>query len=201
LDELSTRATGPRHIFATELALRKPAAEDKAYRAANMTTHKRLQFQNCQSDGETDARCWSLADSQCVTNQLESEIYDITSNDQMRFKKEFSLCFIEFEAWLETFAIQALLKTIKQCVFHFGYPKMHVVSHISESIRRMGYADNFLTDIAERLYMPNMKEAYRPSNQANYIRQMLMHNDRCTGLEYMEETLSYLALQGWYDID
>ena len=30
---------------------------------------------------------------------------------------------------------------------------------------------------------------------------MLKHNDRCTGLNYMEETLSYLALQGWYDID
>jgi len=30
---------------------------------------------------------------------------------------------------------------------------------------------------------------------------MLKHNDRCTGLDYMEETLSYLALQGWHDID
>ena len=30
---------------------------------------------------------------------------------------------------------------------------------------------------------------------------MLKHNDQCTGLDYMEETLSYLALQGWYDID
>jgi len=30
---------------------------------------------------------------------------------------------------------------------------------------------------------------------------MLMHNDQCTGREYVEETLSFLALQGWYDID
>jgi len=30
---------------------------------------------------------------------------------------------------------------------------------------------------------------------------MLKHNDRCTGHDYMEETLSRLALQGWYDID
>jgi hypothetical protein len=30
---------------------------------------------------------------------------------------------------------------------------------------------------------------------------MLKHNDRCTGLDYMEGTLSYLALEGWYDID
>ena len=30
---------------------------------------------------------------------------------------------------------------------------------------------------------------------------MLKNNDRYTGLDYMEETLSHLALQGWYDID
>ena len=78
---------------------------------------------------------------------------------------------------------------------------MHLVSHISESIRRMGSGDNFTTDISERLHISNVKEAYRSTNKVNYIRQMLKHNDRCTGLDYMEETLSYLALQGWYDID
>jgi len=30
---------------------------------------------------------------------------------------------------------------------------------------------------------------------------MLKQNDRCTGLHCMEETLSYLALEGWYNID
>jgi hypothetical protein len=30
---------------------------------------------------------------------------------------------------------------------------------------------------------------------------MLKHNDHCTGLDYMEETLYHLALEGWYDID
>jgi len=30
---------------------------------------------------------------------------------------------------------------------------------------------------------------------------MLKHNDWSTALDYMEETLSYLALQRWYDID
>jgi len=29
---------------------------------------------------------------------------------------------------------------------------------------------------------------------------MLKHNDRCTGLDCMDSTLSYLALQGWYNI-
>ena len=30
---------------------------------------------------------------------------------------------------------------------------------------------------------------------------MLQHNDQCTGLDYMEKTLSYLAFQDWYDVD
>ena len=30
---------------------------------------------------------------------------------------------------------------------------------------------------------------------------MLKHNDRCTGFDHMEDTLSQLALQGWYNVD
>ena len=65
----------------------------------------------------------------------------------------------------------------------------------------MGSADNFTTDISEPQHIGNVKEAYRSTNKVNYIRQMLKHNDLFTGLDYMEETLSYLALQCWYGID
>jgi len=65
----------------------------------------------------------------------------------------------------------------------------------------MGSGDNFSTDISERLHIANVKEADRSSNKVNYIRQLRKHHDQCTGLDYMEETLSYLALQGCYDID
>ena len=73
---------------------------------------------------------------------------------------------------------------------------MHLVSHISDSIWRMGSGDIFTTDVSERLHISNVTEAYRSTNQVTYIQHMLKHNDRCTGLDYMEETLSYLALQG-----
>ena len=46
-----------------------------------------------------------------------------------------------------------------------------------------------------------MKEVYWSTTKVSYVQQMLKNNDRCTGLDYMEETLSYLALQGYYDID
>jgi len=201
LQEVGTKATSPRNKFGKDLALMKAAADDEAYGAANRTTDKQLQFQIRISDAETEATPWSLADTERVTKQLEREIYGITSNEQKRFRTEFSIHLTEFETWWETIAIQALRNSIEQCVRHFGYPKMHLVSHISESIRRMGSGDNFTTDISEWLHIANLKEAYRSTNKVNYIRQMLKNNDWCTSLDYVEETLSYLALQGWYDID
>ena len=65
----------------------------------------------------------------------------------------------------------------------------------------MGSGDNFTTDNPEWLHIANVKEAYRSTNKVNDIRQILKHNDRCTSLDYREEMLSHLALQGCYNID
>ena len=119
LQEVETKAPSPRSIFAKEHIIRKAAAEDKAYGEAYMTTDKRLQFQIRLSDAEAEATTWSLAGTARVTNQLEREMYGITSNEQKRFKMEFSIRLIEFDAWWETIGIQALRKTIEQCVIYF----------------------------------------------------------------------------------
>ena len=86
-------------------------------------------------------------------------------------------------------------------VFHFQFPKMHLLSHISESIRRMGSPDNFSTDVSELLHVEMVKEAYRSTNRVNFEEQMLWYNDRNTGLAYMIQTLEYLALRGSFDSD
>jgi len=78
LQEVGTKATGPRSIFATELPLRNAAAHDEAYCAAIMTTNKQPRFQNHPSDSDTEATTWSLADPEPATNRLEGEIYGIT---------------------------------------------------------------------------------------------------------------------------
>jgi len=65
----------------------------------------------------------------------------------------------------------------------------------------MGFHNNFTTDISEPLYSSNVKVTYESTNTVNYIEQTLKHNDRCTGLDYMEETMSKLALHGWNQID
>jgi len=144
---------------------------------------------------------WSLADTERVSNQLGREIYGIFSNQQKWFRKEFSIWLIQFEDWWETIGIQALQETIEQCVIHFANPIMQLVSHISQSIQRMGSGDEFTIDSSELLHIANVKDAYWSSNKVNFIQQMLKHNDQCTSHGYMEKTLSYLALQGWYDVD
>jgi hypothetical protein len=86
-------------------------------------------------------------------------------------------------------------------VFHFQFPKMHLLSHISDSIRRMGSPDNFSTDVSELLHVEMVKEAYRSTNRVDFEKQMLWYNDRYTGLAYMIQTLEYLALHGSFDSD
>ena len=51
------------------------------------------------SNAETETTTWGIADTDHVVNQWEREIFDITSNEQMQFKKEFSIYLIECEAW------------------------------------------------------------------------------------------------------
>jgi hypothetical protein len=125
-----------------------------------MTTDKQLQFQVRLSNNETEATTWSFARTERVTNQLEREIYRITANAPQQLKTEFSISLIECEAWWETICIQVLWKAIEQHVIHFGYPKMHLFSHLSQSIRRMGSGANFSPEISEWLYIANVKEAY-----------------------------------------
>jgi len=86
-------------------------------------------------------------------------------------------------------------------VYHFQFPKMHLLSHISDSIRRMGSPDNFSTDVSELLHVEMVKEAYRSTNRVDFEKQMLWYNDRYTGLAYMIQTLEYLALRGSFDSD
>jgi len=169
LQEVGTNATGPRSTFTKTLAQMNAAAEEEGYGAANMTADKRVEFQVCLSDAETEATTLSIADTDRIANHLEGAIYGVTSNKQMRFKTEFSIRLIEFEACSQAIGIQELQETIAQRVIHIGYPKMRLVSHLSESIRRMGSGNIFTTDISGRLHIANVTEAYRSTNRVNYI--------------------------------
>jgi hypothetical protein len=125
--------------------------------------------------------------------QLEREASGITWKDQMWFSQKFSIRLVEFEAWRHAMSIQQIRKTIEQHVIHFGYPMLNLVSHLPQSILRMGSGNDYPTNNSESLHPSNVKEAYRSTNEVNCIQQMLKFNDQCTGRDYMEETLSSLA--------
>src|ERR1700737_3549651 len=136
-----------------------------------------------------------------ISHNLERKVYAVTVAQQHLFKRIFSRQLAEFETLWEQYGIHELQKALEHQIVHFGYPKMHLVSHMSESIRRMGLGDNFTTDILELLHISNVKDGYRSSNKVNYTGQIVKSNDCRSSLDYMEETLHYLALQGWNDVD
>ena len=167
----------------------RTAPEDEAYGAIIMTTDKRVPYQVSLSEAETGATTWRIADTVHGVNQLDRVICGITLKDKMQFMTLSSICFVLFEASWQALGVQELRKTIEQRVIHFGYAKMHLVSHISESIQRMGSDHTFTSDISVLLQIGNVKEVYQSINKVNYVQQRLKHTDWCTGLDFMEGPL------------
>jgi len=78
-----------------------------------------VQFQVCLSHAEIETTTWSITDADRFVNQLQREIYGITSKDQMRFTNVFSLRLVEFDVWWQGIGVQEVRKTIEQHVIHF----------------------------------------------------------------------------------
>lgn len=71
-------------------------------------------FQVHPSQAETDSTTSRIADTSRVVSYLERDIYHITLNEQMQFKKELPICLIELEgSWLAP-GFQELQKSIEQ---------------------------------------------------------------------------------------
>jgi len=194
LQEVRTKTTGPRSMFTKIVSPMRTATDVEGCRVANVTIDKCVQFQICLFVAETEATSWSLADIECFTGQHGRDIYGTTLNGEKQFRKKLSVCLIELEAWSKTISILVLLQVIKKCIIHFGYPCMHLVTHIFMSIWTMGGRDFLTNDSSEQLHIPNVKEACQSTNKVNYIWHVLQPNDWCTGLDYVVETQSYLTL-------
>jgi len=143
LQDVGTKATGPRSILAKKLAQMKTAEEEEDDGVVNITADNRVQFQVSLCDDEIEATTCSITDTDCIDNQLEREIYSIALKGQMRFTKAFSIPLVECKDWWQAMGVQELRNTINQCVIHFGYPQMDLVNHISESIGRNGFRRQF----------------------------------------------------------
>jgi len=64
--------------------------------------------------------------------------------------------------------IKAEKEKLETAIYQFQFTIMHMLGHVSNSIRQMGSPDNFSTDISELLHLQNFKKAYRTSNRVQY---------------------------------
>jgi len=119
----------------------------------------------------------------------------------MQLKKTLPMSLIKFEASWQAIGIQELRKTIIQGVIHFGYPKLHLASHVSQYIWQIRSGEIFSLNISDMLYTGNVKQRYRSTNKLNFMRQLLKHNDQSSGYNYMEMSHSHPGLRGWSPID
>lgn len=61
---------------------------------------------------------------------------------------------------------------------HFNIPKLHSMQHYLHMIKSHGTADNFNTELPERLHIDIAKDAFSHSNKKNYIAQMRLRLQR-----------------------
>ncbi|KAG8723018.1 hypothetical protein FRC09_005099 [Ceratobasidium sp. 395] len=58
----------------------------------------------------------------------------------------------------------------KVVIPHFNIPKLHVIRHLDDHVRRKGSADNYSTETMEHLHV-DVKDAYRASNRREWKKQ------------------------------
>jgi hypothetical protein len=67
---------------------------------------------------------------------------------------------------------------------HFNLPKLHALQHYIDSIRLLGSADGYSTEISERLHIDYAKHAYLATNRREYIAQMAKWLERREKMEF-----------------
>lgn len=80
------------------LAQMKTAPEREVYEVANMTANMFVQFQVHPSHAETDGSTKKIIHVECIVSQLQRQIYGITSNKQVLFKKRIYIPMTKLEA-------------------------------------------------------------------------------------------------------
>jgi len=91
----------------------KTTAEEVVDGVVNMSSNKNVEIQVYPSKAETEATTWRIADKDCIVSRRKTEIYHITSNDQIWLKKELSIHLIKFELWWHAISFRKLRQTIK----------------------------------------------------------------------------------------
>lgn len=77
----------------------------------------------------------------------------------------------------------------------FELIKIHMMSHLSDSIRRSGVPCEYSTDMYEHLHIMIMKVPYKACNKKNFAKQMTRHHQRLLAIGQKMPTSSKIDHQ------
>ncbi|KAF8416331.1 hypothetical protein EV426DRAFT_541377, partial [Tirmania nivea] len=83
---------------------------------------------------------------------------------------------------------------------NFNFPKIYLLSHLTDHIWQYGSYDTWTTDVSEELHM-SLKDVYHSTNWVNFIKQLLAYLDADLGISMIRLNLIYLTLNGFYLLD
>ncbi|KAG8702415.1 hypothetical protein FRC08_003497 [Ceratobasidium sp. 394] len=87
-----------------------------------------------------------------------------------RSLRAYELAYETFMAYRQGWIENETRRGKKGVIPHFNIPKMHIIRHHPEHVRRKGSADNFSTETMEHLHV-TVKDAYRASNHREWKEQ------------------------------
>lgn len=111
-----------------------------------------------------------------IVIQLRREIFNISLNELLHFKKECCIPIIKLASLSVALTVQQLQPSIKNSLIHSKYKTIHHMIHLPEAIRRMSSCYNDFPDSSKSLHIRHTKVLYQPTNKVNYIHPIFKHN-------------------------
>lgn len=79
---------------------------------------------------------------------------------------------------------------------HFNFPKIHLMSHFSEHVRRFGSIPQYSTEAGESAHRDQIKAPYRHTNKVDPMLQILTNYNRSHIFAMNEQNLVQIAREG-----
>jgi hypothetical protein len=184
--KLSAEASlGLTRMFVRELESEPHAIMTAMFSASKVTVAAKWHLERCLLEAEKAATQCSKDRQQEVDRRLEIKFHGAIQAAQAAFRHAITEKRPNYDQKWDSRKVPNVQKQLLLQFYHYGKPKMHLLSHYRDFISWMGAPDNFSTEISEILHISNIKEVYRASNGDNFMLQLLEHNDHYTAIDYM----------------
>ena len=151
---------GPKSKYARELAPEYLAIKTALYRRSRFTSAAIADYETQILMHEDQATNLTEDRQEQIYHRVEAEVFGVESAAQVAFRQAMYEKRRQYDQGWEVRKGPALRKRLASECFHFGKPKMHLLSYYQEFIIRIGASDNFSTYISELLHISNEQDAY-----------------------------------------